>query len=72
MADKRLIERVTYISERARAEGYEDVAAWMQKMLAYTIKDERPRRQRGVRVRLGRVNRAAIIDEEAIKKAMGK
>ncbi len=67
--DKHLIERVVYVAQRARAEGFEDVAAWMQKHLAQSMREQRPHRARG-KVTLARVGKEAVLPESIVKQAL--
>lgn len=62
-----LATRICIIAQRARQEGFEDVAAWMQRNLATDIRASRGKRRRGIKVKLlgGRVN--AVLDEARVK-----
>jgi hypothetical protein len=48
-----LTTRICIVAQRAKAEGFEDVSAWMQRYLAMDIRTSRMTRKRGVHVRLG-------------------
>lgn len=69
--DQQLLEDITYICQLAKCEGRENVATWMQRMLAATIREERPRRKRGVRVQFAKIQRAnAVLDAERVAELM--
>lgn len=69
--DSSFIGRICYVSNRAKKDGYEDVAAWMQKHLTADLHTERQPRARGVKVKLAKARNAlAILDEARVKELM--
>jgi hypothetical protein len=48
-----LTARICLIAQRAKQDGFADVAAWMQRNLSADIRAQRGTRKRGVHVRLG-------------------
>lgn len=68
--DADFIARITHVAQKAKTDGYEDVAAWMQKHLAYSIRDDRPKRKRGIEVTLGKINRRVKLDEARVKQLL--
>ncbi len=68
--DKQLTAQICLISNRAKAEGFETVSAWMQRHLAEDIRADRSRkpRTRGVKVRLAKARGAlAVLDEKRMR-----
>lgn len=68
--DQDFAGRITYIAQIAKSSGYEDVSAWMQRMLAATIREERPKRKRGTEVTLPKINRKVRLDADRVKELM--
>jgi hypothetical protein len=65
--DETLISRICLIAQRAKSDGFEDVAAWMQRQLSKDIRKSRGTRRRGMRVRLARINREVVLDEARVR-----
>jgi hypothetical protein len=62
-----LTTRICIVAQRAKADGFEDVSAWMQRYLAMDIRTSRMTRKRGIKCKLlgGRV--PAVLDEARVK-----
>jgi len=65
--DETLISRICLIAQRAKSDGFEDVAAWMQRQLSKDILKSRGTRRRGMRVRLAHINREVVLDEARVR-----
>lgn len=68
--DADFVARITHIAQMAKASGYEDVCSWIGRHLAFEIREDRPRRKRGIEVTLGRINRRVKLDEARVKQLM--
>lgn len=63
----RLIAKLTEIANTCNDD---EVKAWIGQHLAYSIRDERPRRKRGIEVTLGCINRRVKLDAARVKQLM--
>jgi hypothetical protein len=61
-----LTTRICIVAQRAKADGFEDVSAWMQRYLATDIRTSRMTRKRGVHVRLLGGRAKAFLDEARV------
>lgn len=71
--DRDFIARICHVAQRAKADGFDDVSAWMQQHLAGDIvkRREQSGRKRGVQVKLAKAHGApAVLDAQRVREMM--